>query len=225
MAVTFCRSALIFSTSAGAFSPAIADEGAAPPRSVSYRRLWKSFRSSLKASLPRPDWEALKSEPLMLHEMRPHHVGEEHQGFIKAGTARIARTYLRTEAERAPFWLTLGEDGRFYDYQGHRFDTGGHKVPLSMDPAGHIYARNFPDDEVREQYKHSSYTAGGPVLMAADVRFADGLLTFAVNRSGHYRPWRRSFIKWLLLLESVHADLSQLEMDFDRKSRPDILAP
>jgi hypothetical protein len=105
-------------------------------------------------------------------------------------------TYLRTDAERAPYLKYVGEDGLMYNQDGTLFDTRDmHTIPgtrergcWTMDENGNFYA--FQPQ--RLIFHHSSIVAGGEVASGGECTFIDGRLAYIDDYSGHYsppRPW------------------------------------
>jgi hypothetical protein len=181
-------------------------------------RSYRSLRDDLKRSMSNDAWRALKATPVGLVSMRSRWNGEDREGFVKDGTPRRAVRYLRTAAEREKFRITLGADGKLYTAGGKPFHTDGHLVTMMVATDGAMYAETDREVVHRDNIKHSSYLAGADAPMALEIEVEHGRPVLATNRSGHYRPERIAFVRWLLSVED-RMDTSRLDIRFDEKSQ------
>jgi len=162
-------------------------------------------------------WYALKSAPVGSVSMRDRWRGEDREGFEKDGRSRRPVRYLHTAAEREKFLVTLGADGKLY--AGDKlFHTDGQLVTMMVAHDGSMYAETDREVVHRDNIKHSSYLAGADAPMALEIQVDHGHAVLATNRSGHYRPERIAFMRWLLSVED-RMDTSRLDIRFDEKSQ------
>lgn len=117
------------------------------------------------------------------------------------------------EAERTRFQLHF-KDGIFVDYKGRPVNTRG-PIQFVIAPEGHFYSFagvTYVDGKPIENVTlyHSSFLAGGPVLMAGLVEFNEGVITYIDNESGHYMPRTGAFYQFLSALRANGIDFNRL---------------
>lgn len=116
---------------------------------------------------------------------------------------------LETEAERAPYELTL-RDGHVFSADGLPFDTTlgsavdeqgeEHRTGRAIfviSRTGKLYASKRHKVGV---FHHSSFVNGEPVLAAGELGVSKGVIRLVSHRSGHYHPGSRSLKLFLDLL-------------------------
>ena len=94
--------------------------------------------------------------------------------------------------------FTLATDGTLYasDVESMAIGLREYVQVRQAHEAGEPTAVHVPD--VLEFWHHSSVVGGAPVLCAGEIGTDEnGLLRFASNQSGHYRPSRRHFLHFL----------------------------
>jgi hypothetical protein len=120
-----------------------------------------------------------------------------------------------TPEQRERFRIVVGPDGRLlWAQSGEPVDSararsrhsGAGTMTIVLDPAGRFYGgtqietRDHPEFTRVAPIFHSSYTSGGDVAFAGEMRVRDGRLEAVTDESWHYRPeFRHSaqFIAWL----------------------------
>jgi hypothetical protein len=190
----------------------------ANPLERSYPQSYRQLRADYKAHLGEAEWKAFKAQKLEPVSMRERWDGEDREGFVKDGRVRRRVEYLRTAAARAPYQIRIGKDGKLYSGE-KLFDTEGRLEAMVMDEADQHYGPLSREDTKEKNLKHSSFLAGEDARMGYEAVVERGVVRRLKNRSGHYRPSRRSFMRWLLHLESQGVDMNQLEIEFDPKSK------
>jgi hypothetical protein len=183
---------------------------------------YRALRRELREAASPAEWRAFEQASWAPFPLRERWVGEDREGFLDRGLPGKVVTYLQTEAERAPYRVTIGEDGLLRDAGGQLLDLGAGSL-LVADADGTLYARDSREIARRVKngerpFAHSGFLAGRPAEMSIEAEVKAGRATHAKNRSGHYRPSRAPFMAFLLRLERQKLDLSQLEVSFDPKS-------
>jgi hypothetical protein len=128
-------------------------------------------------------------------------------------------TYLKTEAERAPYKMTL-KNGLVYDANGALFDTSdGDLRGLSnsqgkamgvLSAEGELFA--MKEQELGKLH-HSTLLGGDPVAFAFEFVVKNGVITEIKNLSGHYLPPIELYAQFLdrLLIGKVNIDAIDLQ--------------
>ena len=145
--------------------------------------------------------------------MWPDYQGEERAG----GHFETAVRYLSPKENEA--FRVLVQGGRLIDVKGAPLNPGPRPAKWTgdeglaifvMDAAGNIYASL---EHGRGHFHHSSFTAGGPVAMAGDMRVFNGELVEISNQSGHYRPPPAAFTQTLDRLKELGIDLKKVKVE------------
>jgi hypothetical protein len=201
-----------------ALTVAFAGTAHANPLDRSYPQAYRTLRADYKRHLGDEKWKAFKATELEQVSMRGRWDKEDKAGFTKDGREREPVTYLRTPEARAPYKVRIGQDGKLYS--GDKLlDTDGELAMMVMDHENQHYAPISRSDTREKNLKHSSFLAGDPVAMGYEAVVKRGVLIRVTNRSGHYRPSRERFMRWLVHLESQGVDMEQLDVEFDPKSQ------
>jgi hypothetical protein len=182
------------------------------------RVAWKDLRAQVRLTVSRDDWDALKSGTWKLYPMGKSSKGEDEL----TGDERV--TYLRDDSERAPYEVQIDKSGLLRGADGRPAELSSRSF-LVEDPEGQLYARDHRDakaaiEREHAEFKHSTFTAGGDLKMAIELKVERGKFHYIKAKSGHYRPGRLDFFMWLLGLERRHVDLSDTKVRFDPRSGP-----
>jgi|GEM_PF-6987835 len=99
--------------------------------------------------------------------------------------------YFTTAEEKARYLVTVDAQGLLRNAEGTLIDSMGaerNMASFAMDADGNLYVWNLSDLDDGRVLKHSSFSAGGPLTAAGEVRVQNGLLRTISRRSGHYFP-------------------------------------
>lgn len=132
-----------------------------------------------------------------------------------------------TKAERQPYEVTVGNDGRLYQResgeQAHiRMDTSSAINPrgaylFAMDDNGNIFAA--ASTAVRH---HSAFFAGRPGAAFGTIAVSDGRLERVSDWSGHYAPPRDYSLQFVTELKRRNCDFSSMQARFHGHKKSDI---
>ena len=116
------------------------------------------------------------------------------------------------EQERQAYRLEF-RGGKIYHASGRPFDT----TPLATMESGVGYAifvigfdgQMYAHSHVPDQFHHSSFMAGEPVICAGEIAVIAGELSYISNKTGHYKSTDRELAAALRYLGKRFVDRSK----------------
>lgn len=128
------------------------------------------------------------------------------------------RVKYMDEEQRVPSQVTivdgkLMKDDRPLDTQRYMDEEGAGSSDFNpiyvISPSGEMYV----DIPFVEQFHHSSFLSGAPVLGAGAITTnPEGVIIRISNESGHYKPGKKQLISTLRYLQKQGVDLSKVEV-------------
>lgn len=127
--------------------------------------------------------------------LQEKYIGEE-AGAARANLPQKIR-YFRTEAESAPYELTISKSGVVRN--GEKLENGWMEIVLT--PSGELFGY-FGHESASEALEHSSFTSGKPVAFAGRMQLQRGKVTKIENVSSRYQTPEALFSSIYLYLEN-----------------------
>lgn len=166
----------------------------------------------------------LESPPPLLHRVRTF--AHEEQGIYvnSIGPTPGKITYIHSASERQKYLLRRSVDGLILNELNLPFESPnplqatGEVLPETMivlTPERNVYLMNrtiTPNDDqsTEPRYRHTSPTAGSPLLFAGTIKITGGRIRELGNDSGHYFPSLMHLRFMLTWLRENGFDLSQV---------------
>lgn len=129
---------------------------------------------------------------------------------------RTQRVKYCTPEERDGYLITV-EHGVVKDASGNPYHTGAKETAFSG--AGWaIYVMDFDknfysESHIINEFHHSSFLAGGPVLGAGELAVDSGRLVALTNKTGHYQAGEKELERTLEVLQSYGVDLASIKVN------------
>jgi hypothetical protein len=127
--------------------------------------------------------------------------------------------YFKSEAERAPYVVSIGADNTLV-WTATQQPVGKGTYIFVWGPNEKLYAAAEGAPGRQRDFRHSTFFAGAAVLFAGEFETDEqGRMVKLNNKSGHYRPEFAPWVTFLSFLRTQGVDAKRVEKMFVTKSK------